>query len=253
MLFEIINALCWISVFFCFYLILNPNINIMKNLHISPYKIKLNKEREPNYNVIEHLQNFPQEKLIKISKSFTNNFDVMVFNFNGSLNIGNIMRLSCIYGADNYYIVGRKIYDSRSCVGSNKYLNVKILQNIVKYLPDKNIDPDINKKELKQFFINNNLSPIFIEQGGEDITKFNFKSNIPKINNKPVFIFGNESYGIDKEVLNYCSDIEGFSVLSIPQLGILRSLNVSNSASIVLWEYYKQILVKSDPKYKYDL
>ena len=68
-----------------------------------------------------------------------------------------------------------------------------------------------------------------------------------------MFIFGNESYGIDKEVLNYCSDIEGFSVLSIPQLGILRSLNVSNSASIVLWEYYKQILVKSDPKYKYDL
>ena len=69
----------------------------------------------------------------------------------------------------------------------------------------------------------------------------------------PVFIFGNETYGFDNNVLNTCKDIEGFTVISIPQLGILRSLNVSNSASIILWEYYKQTLIKEDSRYKLNI
>ena len=32
-----------------------------------------------------------EDKLIRISKSFRNNFDVMIFNFNGNLNVGNVM------------------------------------------------------------------------------------------------------------------------------------------------------------------
>ena len=125
MWFEVINAICWGATFVCFYLILNPNIEIVKNLHISPFKKRRYNARK-THNVIEILKDYSEEKLIKISKSFNNNFDVMIFNFNGNLNVGNIMRLSCIYGATNYHIVGRKIYDSRSCVGANKYLNIKI-------------------------------------------------------------------------------------------------------------------------------
>lgn len=251
MWFEIINATCWIISFICFYLILHPNINRPKNVHISPFKKNLHKT-ERTFNVISILQNYPQDKLIQISKSFTNNFDIMIFNFNGSLNVGNIMRLGCLYGVRNYYIVGRKIYDSRSCVGSHKYVNIQIIKNIVTELPDKSCEPKIDKKELKNFFIKNNLVPIFVEQGGEDITTFKF-SKLKLYNNTPVFIFGNETYGFDIDVINTCKEITGFTIISIPQLGILRSLNVSNSASIILWEYYKQTLINEDTRYKLDL
>jgi len=251
MWFEIINTICWTISFICFYLILNPNITILKNIHISPFKKSLH-ETERKFNVIETLQHYPQHKLIKISKSFTNNFDIMIFNFNGSLNVGNIMRLGCIYGVRNYYIVGRKIYDSRSCVGSNKYTNIQIIKDIVIELPDKSSVPKIDKVALRKHFIKNNLAPIFIEQGGEDISSYKF-NELKLFNKIPVFIFGNETYGINKEVLDYCSDIEGFAIISIPQLGILRSLNVSNSASIVLWEYYKQTLMAEDIRFKLDL
>jgi len=251
MWFEIINATCWIISFICIYLILHPNINIPKNVNISPFKKHLHKT-ERKFNVIEILQHYPQDKLIKISKSFTNNFNIMIFNFNGSLNVGNIMRLGCIYGVQNYYIVGRKIYDSRSCVGSHKYINIQIIKDIVTELPDKSCIPKIDNIALRKFFIKNNLAPIFVEQGGEDITTYKF-SKLKLFDKTPVFIFGNETYGFDNNVLNTCKDIEGFTVISIPQLGILRSLNVSNSASIILWEYYKQTLIKEDSRYKLNI
>ena len=251
MLFEIINTICWGITFYCFYLILNPNIQIVKNLHISPFKKRRYNARK-SHNVVDLLKNMKEDKLIKISKSFRNNFDVMIFNFNGSLNVGNVMRLSCIYGAKNFHIVGRKIYDVRSCVGANKYLNVNILTNMITDLPDKSCKPIINKKKFKQYFIDNNLQPIFIEQGGENINNIKFK-NIISSNKQPVFVLGNESYGFDKDVLDYFSDIKDFRIVSIPQLGMLKSLNVSNSASIVLWEYYKQVLREDDIRYTLDL
>ena len=251
MWFEIINATCWIITFICFYLILNPNISYLKNIYSSPFKKAINKS-EKKFNVIKSLQSYSQEKILTISKSFHNNFDIIVFNFNGSLNVGNVMRIGCLYGVRNFFIVGRKIYDSRSCVGSNKFVNLKFEKDIIKKLPEKNIKPVIDKVKFKKLFIDYNLSPIFIEQGGCDITNYKFEQNSPKYKT-PVFIFGNETHGIDPEVLDYCSDIDGFAILSIPQLGILRSLNVSNSASIILWEFYKQKLIRNDIRYKLNL
>ena len=81
----------------------------------------------------------------------------------------------------------------------------------------------------------------------------NKASSDDEIFQRVTFLLENETYGINKEVLDYCSDIEGFAIISIPQLGILRSLNVSNSASIVLWEYYKQTLMAEDIRFKLDL
>ena len=244
MCFEIISLICWIVTFICFYIILNPNIDIIKNLHISPYKKLNNRSKSNTLNIID------DNMLIKKSKLFHCNYNIGVFNLNGSLNVGNIMRSGCVFGVKTFHIFGKKYYDSRSCVGSNNYVNLKIINDIIYDLPDKAIRPKINIKKFRDYLIENNLNPIFIEQGGKDLNKFNFNSHIC---DNPIFIFGNESYGIDLEIINECKDIKGFACISIPQIGVLRSMNVSTSASIILWEYYKQKLIKTDPRYKYDL
>jgi 23S rRNA (guanosine2251-2'-O)-methyltransferase len=51
-----------------------------------------------------------------------------------------------------------------------------------------------------------------------------------------VLIFGNEVKGIKQSVVDICD----FS-LEIPQYGTKHSLNVSVSAGIVLWEFYRQM------------
>jgi 23S rRNA (guanosine2251-2'-O)-methyltransferase len=52
-------------------------------------------------------------------------------------------------------------------------------------------------------------------------------------------IFGNEMRGVSAEVLKKCD-----KSLEIPQHGIKHSLNVATSAGIVLWECYRQNLLR---------
>ena len=51
------------------------------------------------------------------------------------------------------------------------------------------------------------------------------------------FIFGKESRGIDEEILLQHPD----TTLRIPMLSTMRSLNLSNSAAIAAYEYYRQL------------
>ena len=51
------------------------------------------------------------------------------------------------------------------------------------------------------------------------------------------FIFGKESRGIDEDILLQHPD----TTLRIPMLSTMRSLNLSNSAAIAAYEYYRQL------------
>ena len=120
------NIICWVITFFCIYLILNPNVRIFKKIHKSPYKAIIESDLTNSYNVMEILKSKKLDQMLENYKSFTNNFNVIAFNFNGGLNVGSIMRTASVYGCNKYYIIGRKIYDTRSCVGSNKFLDLHL-------------------------------------------------------------------------------------------------------------------------------
>lgn len=56
------------------------------------------------------------------------------------------------------------------------------------------------------------------------------------------FLFGREDSGLPAEILNTYAQ----QSLTIPQRGQARSLNLANSAAIVLYEHYRQILERSN-------
>lgn len=57
-----------------------------------------------------------------------------------------------------------------------------------------------------------------------------------ELNQRYALIFGNEVKGIQQEVINCCD-----GSVEIPQFGTKHSFNVSVSAGIVLWEWYRKI------------
>jgi tRNA G18 (ribose-2'-O)-methylase SpoU len=58
-----------------------------------------------------------------------------------------------------------------------------------------------------------------------------------QVGEKTALIFGNEVDGVDDEVLKVCD-----AVIEIPQAGSKHSLNVTVSAGIVLWDFFKMYL-----------
>jgi len=139
------------------------------------------------------------------------------------------IRSACLFGAENFYIFGRKKFDKRSTVGAEKYIN------IVQYTFDDPIHADesiLNQLKL----LNHNV--VLCEQDGYVLKKDNhaFYSNLHLQNHTPLFIFGSESHGIP-EVIRFAN----FERISIPQRGVLRSYNVSAAMNIIVWDYLKEM------------
>lgn len=59
-------------------------------------------------------------------------------------------------------------------------------------------------------------------------------------NQKFALVFGNEVEGVSEEALAYCD-----LAIEIPQGGTKHSLNISVSAGVVLWEFYKVLGLKN--------
>lgn len=78
----------------------------------------------------------------------------------------------------------------------------------------------------------NNYELIAIEQTLHSISLEKFVIDPAK---KYALIFGNEVKGIQQEIVDVCN-----SSVEIPQFGTKHSFNVSVSAGIVLWEWYRK-------------
>ena len=91
----------------------------------------------------------------------------------------------------------------------------KLLKISLKYL---------KKKGIKIFSIEQTLNSISLKD---------FKVNK---DSQYAFIFGNEVNGISQEVIDLCD-----GVIEIPQIGTKHSLNVSVTAGIIIWSFFKSL------------
>lgn len=172
------------------------------------------------YNVHTIFQDKPIEDVKEISKHFRLPIHLVLVNLDGNMNIAMCVRTCAVMGISDVWIIGKRNYDARPEVGGRHYVNVHKL--------DKIEDP-------YKFFVDKGIQPFLIEQGGSSLEEFSFKAYIKS----PVcFIMGCESTGISPE---WEKSLDKAPRLSISQYGMIRSLNVSVAASIVLYEYIKQL------------
>ena len=57
-------------------------------------------------------------------------YNIIALNIHGCLNVGNMMRTSNLCGCKKFIIFGRRYYDKRSCVGTDKYINLERVDGI---------------------------------------------------------------------------------------------------------------------------
>ena len=144
---------------------------------------------------------------------------IVLFNPEIPPNTGNIIRLCSNTGCSLHLIkpMGFNLNEKslrRAGMDYVKDVKISIYENIFDFL---------NKDLFRRYFI-------VTKYGKEAYTNIKYFKN-------DCFIFGSESKGIPKNILN---EFENSKKISIPMIQGSRSLNLSNSDSIVVYEALRQ-------------
>jgi tRNA G18 (ribose-2'-O)-methylase SpoU len=205
---------------------MSPNYNELRATAIESQKVDL--------NVIDCYKNLPVSEIAKKYVEESLPFAVCCLNILGDLNVSMILRTAATFGAEKFLVFGRARYDARAAVGMNNYLPVERVYGMLENGLDLDVEVFITCMKDRGY------TPIFCEQGGRmlgDGVMQVLTSGIIGGGSKPCLVFGNEAIGITTEFMaQVAAVIPRTAVISIPQRGMCRSLNVSAAASILVWE-----------------
>jgi tRNA G18 (ribose-2'-O)-methylase SpoU len=194
------------------------------------------------WNVHDTLKDRTLLELQELQRGHTLSFAVCAISIAGDLNVGMMARTACIFGAQEFIVYGRRKYDKRSTVGAQNYMPVTRIDG---FKHESKIVFDSAK-----FYDTMHLhryTPIFVEQGGDPLDEVvlttgweKYLSMYVQPGTSPCLVFGNENEGIPEELM-----LPGYAKISISQRGVLRSLNVSAAASIVVHSLSSHLATKA--------
>lgn len=178
-----------------------------------------------SFNVADEYKHLSLEDLKHTATARQLPFAVALANITGDLNVGVIIRTACVMGAAKVFVFGRKKYDRRSTVGAHHYIEV---------LP-YDVTTDTNMLDWDaalQTIRVNGYTPVLVEQGGAPLHTLDVTRYHPLC-----LVFGAEDYGIPAAIR------QQEPCYSIPQQGVVRSLNVSTAAGIAMWHISQQFFL----------
>jgi tRNA G18 (ribose-2'-O)-methylase SpoU len=166
---------------------------------------------EDKRNIADEMKGMDEDRIRMLYNERALPFAVCVVNLTGGLNMGCIVRAANAFGAEKIFYVGKKHWNRVSSVGITNYTSVNFIPTFEELLELKD--------EYKFVGVDNNV------EGCKPIGSFKYAPNT-------LFLFGEEGIGLEKQYLDVCDDI-----VFIPQIGTVRSLNVSTAAGIVMFDY----------------
>ena len=160
------------------------------------------------------------EKLLKVLQQRQSNLCVVMENVQDPHNISAVMRTCDAVGIQDLFILNTKIprhlkFGARSSSSAAKWLTVHNYE-----------DTEACFKELRQRY--NRILTTHLSSDAISLYAIDFTGSI-------ALIFGNEHSGVSEEVRKLA---DGNFI--IPQMGIIRSLNISVACAVSIYEAYRQ-------------
>ena len=161
-----------------------------------------------------------REKLLSVIKKRQNNLAVVLENVQDPHNISAVMRTCDAVGVQEVYVLNTKIprhkkFGPKSSSSAAKWLTIQQFDNV------ENCFAELRKKYAK-------ILTTHLGTDSIDLYKIDFTGSI-------ALVFGNEHSGVSDEIRPYA---DGNFV--IPQVGIIRSLNISVACAVCLYEAFRQ-------------
>jgi len=185
---------------------------------------------EQELNVRDEFKHLSHEEHLELHDDSRLPYAIACINLTGDLNVGSIIRSAAMLGCETVFIYGKKKFDKRGLVGAHNYQKIEY---ITIDLPDElgDFPPDINYEILIQTLDGMGYTPFGLETGGARIDQMDFREIV-----SPCIVVGNENMGLPDYLRTR------LPLVSIPQSGIMRSLNVGVAAAIAMAEIQSQYL-----------
>ena len=142
-------------------------------------------------------------------------FHVAIENFQHDFNIGTIARNANAFNAAGIHIIGRRHWNRRGAMKTEAYMNIFHHETVAEFIG---------------WVKRNNLKLIAV-----DNQKGSKKLNEIELEKGSILVFGNESDGLSKEMVEVCKEM-----VAIEQFGSTRSVNVGVASGILMYEFVRQ-------------
>ena len=172
-------------------------------------------------NLIDKYKGKENEQIFADLAKSRNTLEIAVENVEHDFNIGSIVRTANSFNVAKVHIIGKKKYNRRGAMCTDKYLEI------------------VHHASLEDFLkTQENRELVAIENNLERAKPLHDKKFIQNT----TLIFGSENSGITKELLAKAHDIR-----YIESFGSTRSVNVGAAAAIAMYEWTRQNLFAGNP------
>lgn len=172
-------------------------------------------DQKDTRNLIDEFKGKTNEQVFdELSKTRTQ-LEIAIENVEHDFNIGSIVRTANSFNVRKVHIIGRKKYNRRGAMCTDKYLEIVHHADLEDFIK--------SQKGRELVAIENNTeraAPLHDKQFLKDTT----------------LIFGSENNGISPELLEKATDVR-----YIESFGSTRSVNVGAAAAIAMYEWTRQI------------
>lgn len=171
---------------------------------------------EDTRNLVDEYKGMPNEQVFAALDKKRIPLEVAIENVEHDFNIGTIVRSANSFNVSKVHIIGKKKYNRRGAMCTDKYLEI------------------IHHSTIEDF--------LSTQKGRELVAMENNTPRAVPLHNKKfiqntTLIFGSENNGITSELLEKAHDVR-----YIESFGSTRSVNVGVAAGIAMYEYTRQLV-----------
>lgn len=177
---------------------------------------------EDTRNLIDEFKGMSNEAVYDALDKKRNFLEVAIENVEHDFNIGTIVRSGNSFNVSKLHIIGRKKYNRRGAMCTDKYIEIVYWTSVQEFLDDQ------RKRGREVIAIENNTSR------AKELHEKQFNLN-------STLVFGSEGNGLTKEMIDGADDVR-----FIESFGSTRSVNVGVAAGIAMYEWTRQCVFNGE-------
>lgn len=177
---------------------------------------------EDTRNLQDEYKGLPNEAVFEELTRKRNALEVAIENVEHDFNAGTIVRSANNFNVAKVHIIGRRKYNRRGAMCTDKYLEVVYWPDVESFYTDQRA---------------RNREVVAIENHTERVKPLSLK----KFVQETTLLFGSEGGGLTDEAIEMADDVR-----EIESFGSTRSVNVGVAAGIAMYEWVRQCALRAE-------